>query len=154
LIQVWRITHERTLKMAFSGDGSTKHGGRWNSRGYRAVYVADSLALATLEILVHGVPYETLKRFYSIPAKIPEDLISKVNQNKLPTNWRKDPPPATLQKIGNQWIKDNRSAVLKVPSAVIPVEFNYVINPDHPDVSKIKIGRKKRHALDVRLTKV
>lgn len=118
------------------------------------VYVADSLALATLEILVHGVPYETLKRFYCIPAKIPEDLITEVNQKKLPTNWRKDPPPATLQKIGNKWIKDHRSAVLRVPSAVIPVEFNCIINPDHPDFSKIKIGRKQRHALDVRLAKV
>lgn len=154
MIQVWRIIHEHTLKTAFSGDGSYKHGGRWNSRGYRVVYVADSLALATLEILVHGVPYETLKRFYCIPAKIPEDLITEVNQKKLPTNWRKDPQPATLQKIGNKWIKDHRSAVLRVPSAVIPVELNYIINPDHPDFSKIKIGRKQRHALDVRLAKV
>lgn len=153
MIQVWRIIHESTLKTAFSGDGSHKHGGRWNSRGYRVIYVADSLALATLEILVHGVPYETLKRFYCIPAKIPEDLIEQVNQKKLSANWRKDPPPATLQKIGNKWVKDNQSAVLKVPSAVIPVEFNYMINPKHPDVSKIKIGPKQRHALDVRLAR-
>lgn len=118
------------------------------------MYVADSLALATLEILVHGVPYETLKRFYCILAKIPEDLTSEVNQKKLPTDWREDPPPATLQKIGNKWIKNNQSAVLKVPSAVIPVEFNYLINPDHPGFSEIKIGRKQRHALDVRLAKV
>lgn len=137
-----------------SFDGSYKHGGRWNSRGYRVVYVADSLALATLEILVHGVPYETLKRFYCIPAKIPDDLISVVDQKTLPTNWRKDLPPAILQKIGNQWVKDNRSTVLKVPSAVIPVEFNYIINPDHSDFSKIKLGRKQRHALDVRLAKM
>lgn len=154
MIHVWRIIHERTLKTAFTGDGSYKHGGRWNSRGHRVVYVAESLALATLEILVHGVPYETLKRFYCIPATIPEDLVTEVNRNTLPANWRKDPPPETLQKFGNKWIKDNRSAVLKVPSAVIPIEFNYLINPDHPDFSKIKIGRKQRHALDVRLAKV
>ncbi len=154
MIQVWRIIHERTYKSAFTGEGSYKNGGRWNSRGYRVVYTAESLALATLEILVHGVPYETLKRFFCIPAKIPKNVITEVHQNNLPANWRKDPPPVALQTIGNKWLEQKRSAALKVPSAVIPVEFNYMVNPDHADFSKIKIGRKQRHALDVRLAKV
>ena len=153
MIQAWRIIHERTLASAFSGDGSRINGGRWNSRGYRAIYTAESLALATLELVVHGVPYETLKRFFCIPVKIPENLVMEINRNALPPHWRKDPPPAALQTIGNQWIEADRSAVLKVPSAVIPVEFDYLIHPGHADFAKIKIGRKQRHTLDVRSAK-
>jgi RES domain-containing protein len=152
LIKVWRIIHQRTFKTAFSGEGSRKFGGRWNSRGYRAVYVAESLALATLEILVHGVPYEVLKRFTCIPVWIPENLIIEIKLDELPSGWRKDPPSSASQNIGNKWLKDYQFAVLKVPSAVIPVEFNYVINPDHADFSKIKIGQKERHTLDARLS--
>lgn len=154
MIQAWRIIHERTLASAFSGDGSRKNGGRWNSRGYRAIYTAESLALATLEIVVHGVPYETLKRFFCIPVKIPENLVIEVDRGTLPKHWRKDPPPAAVQGIGNKWMEANRSAVLKVPSAVIPVEFNYLIHPGHADFANIKIGRKQHHALDVQLATV
>jgi RES domain-containing protein len=154
LIKAWRIVHERNAATAFSGEGSRKRGGRWNSRGYRAVYSAESLALATLELLVHGVPYDTLKRFISISALIPEKLVTEIKANALPSNWRMDPPPSVLQSIGNRWLQKKQYAVLKVPSAVIPVEFNYVINPDHPDFSKIKIGRAEQHSFDVRLSKI
>jgi RES domain-containing protein len=154
LIKVWRIVHERNAATAFSGEGSRKRGGRWNSRGYRAVYCAESLALATLELLVHGVPYDSLKHFISISVLIPEKLVIEIKANKLPSDWRMDPPPSVLQAIGDKWLEEKQYAVLKVPSAVIPVEFNYVINPDHPDFSKIGIGGAERHTFDVRLSKI
>ncbi len=152
MIRTWRIVHERRAEAAFSGEGSRKQGGRWNSRGYRAVYVADSLALATLEILVHGVPYEALERFVCIPASIPEKLITQIE--KLPSGWRNDPPLQELQDIGNKWMDDNRFAVFKVPSVVIPIEFNYVINPYHVDFNKIEIGAAESHTFDSRLSNI
>lgn len=152
MIRTWRIVHQRRAEAAFSGEGSRKRGGRWNSRGYRVVYVADSLALATLEILVHGVPYETLQQFVCIPASIPEKLITAVRVDSLPRMWRKDPTPQELQDIGSKWIDDNRFAVLKVPSAVIPIEFNYLINPRHVDIKKIEIGAAELHTFDSRLS--
>jgi RES domain-containing protein len=145
LIRTWRIVHQRNAETAFSGEGSRKRGGRWNGRGYRAVYVADSLALATLEILVHGVPYEALNRFVCIPALIPEELITDIKIEELPPGWRNDPPLQQLQDIGNKWVGDNRYAVLKVPSAVIPTEFNYVINPTHTAFKQIIIGTAEHH---------
>ena len=151
MITVWRIVHERVAGTAFSGEGSKKRGGRWNSRGYRAVYTADSLALATLEILVHGVPYEALQRFVCIPVVIPESMITEIPVKTLPSQWRSDPPPIALQNMGNKWIEENRNAVLKVPSAVIPIEFNYVINPNHIDLKKIRIGPAEHHTFDKRL---
>ena len=151
MIRVWRIVHQRNATTAFSGDGSRKRGGRWTGRGTRAVYVADSLALATLEVLVHGLTYSTLQNFVCIPAEIPFRLIGTLALDHLPPTWRDDPPPSALQEIGNQWFAEKRSAVLKIPSAVIPVEFNYVIDPHHPDFSKIKIGPAQPHAFDNRL---
>ncbi len=151
MIRAWRIVHQRIADTSFSGEGSRKRGGRWNSRGYRAVYVSDSLALATLEILVHGVPFEALGQFVSIPVTIPVKLIQPIDIDELPTGWRNDPPPKQLQRLGDTWLGGQRFAALKVPSAVIPIEFNYVINPNHPDFDKIDIGATQRHAFDSRL---
>jgi RES domain-containing protein len=154
LIRTWRIVHQRNAETAFSGEGSRKRGGRWNGRGFRAVYVADSLALATLEILVHAVPYEALERFVCIPALIPEHLITEIKAEELPSGWRSDPALQQLQDIGNKWIGNNRFAVLKVPSAVIPIEFNYVINPMHATFKQIKIGAAEQHTFDNRLSAI
>jgi RES domain-containing protein len=154
LISTWRIVHQRNAGTAFSGEGSRKRGGRWNSRGFRAVYVADSLALATLEILVHGVPYEALERFVCMPALIPEELITEIRIKELPPGWRNDPPLQQLKDIGNKWIGDDRFAVLKVPSAVIPIEFSYVINPTHTAFKQIKIGATEHHKFGNRLSAI
>lgn len=76
----------------------------------------------------------------------------EVDRATLPNHWRKDSPPEALQDIGNQWIAANRSDVLKVSSAVIPVEFNYLIHSGHADFTTIAIGREQRHTLGVQLT--
>jgi hypothetical protein len=104
LIRTWRIAHQRNAETAFSGEGSRKRAGRWNGLGFRAVYVTGSLALATLEILVHGVPYESLERFVCIPALIPEALVPEIKIEELPPGWRNDPPMQQLQDIGNNLI--------------------------------------------------
>ena len=151
MIRAWRIVNVRNAATAFSGDGSRRSGGRWNSRGYRAVYLADSLALATLEVMVHGVSYETLQNYVCILATIPKKIIQEVDQKSLPRNWRNDLPPAELRELGDRWLNEQKSAALKVPSAVIPVEFNYVLNPRHKDFGKIEIAEPLSLAFDKRL---
>jgi RES domain-containing protein len=151
LIRAWRIVNVRNAATAFSGDGSRRSGGRWNSRGYRAVYLADSLALATLEVIGHGVSYETLQNYVCILATIPNKIIQEVDQKSLHRNWRNDLPPAELRELGDRWLNEQKSAALKVPSAVIPVEFNYVLNPRHKDFGKIEIAEPLSLAFDKRL---
>jgi RES domain-containing protein len=151
LIRAWRILNARNAAAAFSGDGSRRSGGRWNSRGNRAVYLADSLALATLEVMVHGVTYETLQQYVCIYAAIPEKLIQEVDLKSLPKNWREDLPPLALRELGDRWLRGQTSAALKVPSAVIPVEFNYVLNPRHKDFPKIELAEPLSLAFDKRL---
>ena len=151
MIRAWRIVNARNAATAFSGDGSRRSGGRWNSRGYRAVYLADSLALAILEVMVHGVSYETLQNYVCILATIPNKIIQEVDQKSLHRNWRNDLPPAELRELGDRWLNEQKSAALKVPSAVIPVEFNYVLNPRHKDFGKIEIAEPLSLAFDKRL---
>ena len=151
MIRAWRIVHARNAAAAFSGDGSRRSGGRWNSRGLRAVYLADSLALATLEVMVHGVSYETLKNYVGIRATLPEKIIQVVDPKSLPKNWRDGLPPPELRELGDRWLNEQKSAVLKVPSAVVPVEFNYVLNPDHKDFDRIEIAEPLSLSFDRRL---
>ena len=140
MIRTWRIVHPRNSEAAFTGDGSRRNGGRWNSKGSRAVYLAESLALATFEVMVHGLPYETLQDYICIPVDIPPKFVMSLEPANLPENWRDDPPPAELRKIGDQWLFDQKSPVLKIPSSVIPVESNYLLNPRQKDFGKIRIG--------------
>jgi RES domain-containing protein len=151
LIRAWRIVNARNAATAFSGDGSRRSGGRWNSRGYRAVYLADSLALATLEVMVHGVSYATLQNYVCIVATIPKKIIQEVDLKSLPGNWQDDLPPAEVRELGDRWLNEQKSAALKVPSAVIPVEFNYVLNPRHKDFRKIEIAEPLSLVFDKRL---
>lgn len=153
MITAWRLVHRRRADEAFSGMGSRRYGGRWNPKGIAVVYVSDSLALATLEIIVHAAFYPALRDHVSIKVEFPESLVTRVTETvKLPKNWRNDPPPRKLLKIGEKWFRNRRSAILKVPSAVIPVESNYVLNPEHPEFEEIMIHPAKPFEIDARLT--
>ena len=151
MIRVWRIVHRNNMNTAFSGEGSRKRGSRWTSPGYRVVYTSESLSLATLEILVHGVSHIALKYFVCIWAKIPGRIIEKLAIEKLPDNWRDDPPSLQLQTVGNNWIESGSSCVLQIPSAIIPIENNFILNPKHPDFSRIEIGQPENWSMDGRL---
>jgi RES domain-containing protein len=113
--------------------------------------LADSLALATLEIMVPRVSYETFQNYVCILATIPKNIIQEVEEKSLPKNWRDDIPPAELRTLGDRWLEEQRSAALRVPSALIPVEFNYVLNPLHKDFEKIEIAEPLSFLFDKRL---
>jgi len=137
MFTAWRLVHKRKDDEAFTGVGSRRYGGRWNYKGIGVVYMSDSLALAALEIIVHAASYQALRDYVSIRVIFPKALVVDVNDiASLPKDWQADSPPEKLKDIGKKWANNQISAVLKVPSAIIPTECNYVLNPNHPDFKK------------------
>lgn len=151
-VVAWRIVKRKFARSAFSGEGARRFGGRWNSPGIPVVYTAQSQALAALEILVNVESAELLKHYVVTEVVINSSLIAKIEISTLPRNWRSDPPPAKVRQVGNRWIARGDSAVLQVPSSVIPTESNFLINPRHSDFHKIQIGKPTAFKFDVRLT--
>lgn len=148
---VWRISAKQYRK--FDGLGARAAGGRWNSPGYSVVYTSATVSLAALELLVHLRRDRTVKDLILISAEIPNDIeINRVDLSNLPPDWRESPPPVGLQKIGDEWVINGLSAVLAVPSAVIPQEDNYLLNPAHSDFKRIRISRPVTFSLDPRMS--
>lgn len=85
-------------------------------------------------------------------AEIPESVLMRsLRTEQLPSNWKDHPPPSAVVAIGMKWIEEATTAVLAVPSAVVPSELNYVINPRHPDFKKIRVGKPEMFSFDPRL---
>ena len=127
---VWRLS--RTIYQDLSGLGGYKYAGRWNEAGLPIVYASASLALSVLERRVHSV--QQPKDDVSIEIEIPDASVEIVKS--LSNNWKEN--LAITRAIGSQWLRSNRSLCLRVPSAVIP-DFNYLINPQHADMSLVRI---------------
>ncbi|HJQ37296.1 MAG TPA: RES family NAD+ phosphorylase [Thermoanaerobaculia bacterium] len=151
MITAWRIVKPEYAADAFSGDGAVENAGRWHSAGTRVVYVAESAALATLEIFVHMRKRRILPTYAIIRCSIPEAVVEAVDLSRLPANWYESPAPLELQKIGDEWARSRRSAALKIPAAVTQIEFNYVLNPTHEDFHRIEIGPPRTYRFDLRL---
>jgi RES domain-containing protein len=148
----WRIVTARLAETAFTGEGARLYGGRWNPKGVPLVYTAESQALAVLEILVQDEPLRA--RYVLIPAYIPDELaVDRITVDQLPPDWRSPEVRGELQKRGADWIRSGASAVLAVPSAVIPAETNYLLNPEHSDFARIGIGEPLELVTDLRLLK-
>ena len=151
MIRVWRIVKTKHTVGAFTGIGSGKYGARWNSRGTAVVYTAESRALAILEILVHLDAVEFLQAYSLIEIRIAEHLIETRDVSTLPSNWADITPPPILSFIGDRWVKIGASVALKVPSVLVPGEYNYLLNPVHPAFHKLHISRPEPLFLDPRL---
>lgn len=152
MLTVWRLITARFADSAFSGEGARLYGGRWNRKGIPLVYTAGSQSLAMLEMLVQDEPLRA--RYVMIPARIPKAVrIEQVDAKKLPADWRELAAREQLQAIGGDWAKKKATAVLAIPSAVIPAETNYLLNPLHPDFKKIEIGTPQPFVTDLRLIK-
>ncbi len=148
---VFRLAKEK-YSHDLSGNGAFKTGGRWNSKGTAMVYTSDSRALCTAEIAVH-TPLGLLPSDYEIiTIEIPDSIkIKTLTKDKLPSDWNSIPHPGSTQEIGDEFIKQNKSAVLKVPSAVVQGDFNYLLNPKHSDFRKVKIKKAEPFGFDDRL---
>jgi RES domain-containing protein len=154
LITAWRVVKKTREKEAFSGEGARRYGGRWNHRGTAAVYVSESLSLAALELFVHlGTAHQGL-RFATFTVEIPTRVkIDALSEAALPRNWREEPPPDACKDIGTEWVKNGRAAVFRVPSVVVPVEHNHLLNVGHPDFKKLKISKQPDFSFDPRMWK-
>jgi RES domain-containing protein len=141
----------RFASQPLDGEGSRRAGGRWNRRGTPMVYCASSLSLAILECLVHFDLSEAPADYVAIPLAIPDELVERLDVTGLPKRWRDTPPPAALARIGDRWVREQRSAVLQVPSAIVPEEPNFLIHPGHPDTARIGPGAPRPLQFDPRL---
>ena len=129
-------------------------GGRWNSKGVPILYTSSSRALCTPELAVH-LPLGIIPSDYVIIAiHIPDTLrVSTLSEANLPAKWNQYPYSSATQKAGNDFVKHGKSAILKVPSAVVEGDYNYLINPYHPAAIKIRIKEIKAFHFDARLFK-
>lgn len=152
MLTVWRLVTARFADSAFSGEGARLYGGRWNRKGVPMVYAAATQSLAMLEMLVQDEPLRA--RYVVIPATLPKGLkIERIAPDQLPADWRDLSARESLQAIGSDWVKRQSSTVLAVPSAVIPTESNYLLNPQHPSFARIEIGKPQDFVTDLRLIK-
>ena len=151
MITSWRIVTSEYASTAFTGEGASLYGGRWNLQGTPLVYTAQSAALAALEILVHTRREKLLRRYVLFACLFDESLVESIERENLPDDWRAEPAPAVLADMGQSWIQSRASAVLCVPNAIIESELTYVLNPAHPDFAGIDIRDPIPFALDLRL---
>jgi RES domain-containing protein len=150
-VVVWRLCAAKYGDAAFNGDGARLYGGRWSPAGVAIVYAAESRALAVVEILANVDDAETLfdVAWVVVSAEIPTALIEM--PPRMPDSWRQFPHPPETQAWGLEWARAKRTVALRVPSAVVPGEFNYLLDPAHPDFKRVKIGRSESFAFDPRL---
>lgn len=151
MIRAWRIVKNRYVDQAFDGEGARLHGGRWNSPGYRAVYVSESRALATLEVLAGLGSESPLINYSLIGVRFDEDLVSVIGPPDLPEGWDTNPPGPASQAVGDLWLAEQRSVVLRVPSVIVPAENNYILNPSHPGFTKLVFDPPEQLRVDPRL---
>jgi RES domain-containing protein len=150
---LWRVCPAFHVDKAMSGDGSYRRGGRWNRPGIRVVYCADSRSLALVEVLANIRRPSLLheQQWVLIRVDVPVDLIER--PNRVPDAWRETPYPPAPQAFGAEWVQSQRSVALRVPSVVVPGEFNYLLNPAHPQFARVKAGKPEPFSFDPRLAK-
>ena len=143
MLTAWRLTEQLYAANVFGGEGARLLGGRWSSPRYSVAYTSATASLAILEVLANVFRPKLLEHFVLASCTFDDSLVSHVEINELPENWRDPRPPAKLRDIGDEWIRSKRSAVLSVPSVIIEHECNYLLNPVHPDFRKIKLSPPK-----------
>jgi RES domain-containing protein len=149
-MEVFRISKEEYSNL-LSSSGSEN---RWNLKGQYVLYTGSSRSLSSLELVVHKGAVKPAFQYKVMVISIADDddLIKQIKIKDLPTNWRSLAVYSVLQKIGSGWYNKQESLILKIPSAVIPLEHNYIINAKHSDFdAKIKLIRTEDYFWDSRL---
>jgi RES domain-containing protein len=151
-MRVWRICKAELAATAFTGEGAILYGGRWHHAGTPVVYCSESRALAALEQLVHLHRNRLPSNFVCFGVDIPDGLaIREVRREELPADWRRQPGPSELRDVGTRWAESGETVVLQVPSAVVPEEHNFLLNPRHPEFVRLTISGSEPFAFDERL---
>lgn len=134
---LYRVESRRRAQSAFSGEGGLHVAGRWNSLGSRLVYTSSSLALACLEKRVHLVEAPPAGAFVWFSIDVPDDAIAAPPE--LPPRWDAIPPEPATGRIGDEFLRAARAVGLRVPSVLVPTEFNVLLNPAHADFAACPI---------------
>jgi RES domain-containing protein len=146
----YRIVQAECARNAMNGEGAWLHGGRWNPPGLHAVYLAESRALAALEIIVHA-PREVMSLDWRIiEVEVPDELIQAVSRADLPTGWQALPSSLTARNFGAKWLRARKSLAIRLPSVIIAEEHSLMLNPRHEDVAKFRVSKPKEFRLDPR----
>ncbi|MGD0125922.1 MAG: RES family NAD+ phosphorylase [Terriglobia bacterium] len=150
-MKFWRICRRRYVAEAASGEGARLYGGRWNSRGVRMVYASTSLSLAAVETFVNMEPNLRPGDLVSIGGELAETVeVERLDLKALPARWYQT-RDESLRPFGDDWIAAGRTVALLVPSAAIRGEWNVLLNPAHPEFSKITFYRPKPFKFDARM---
>jgi RES domain-containing protein len=147
-----RIAKARHAGNAFSGEGGRVAGGRWNRPGEAVVYASASLALAAIETFIHLGDDALNIEFVHFRIEFP-DSVAIQRGRRPPPGWRAEPPKEASMRYGSTWLRRARTAVLEVPSAIVPSEMDYLLNPAHPDFQRIRSGRPLPFLFDPRMWK-
>jgi len=145
---IYRLTTSE-FENNLSGEGAKIYGGRWNPVGLAALYLSEFISLSILEILVRANKHLSPDTYTLLSIQIPENSIAYIELKKLKTEWQSH--IEYTRSIGEDFLKTDQTLVLKVPSAIVPQEHNFLINPLHQDFKKVKIVHKELLELDKRL---
>lgn len=138
-MRVFRLSRKK-YATDLSGKGAAKYGNRWNSKGVEMLYTAESRALAMAEVIVHLSLASLPDDYMMIELEIPNTVeIDVLDQKRLGPDWNSNPPKPITQTLGDEFIHLKKYGVLKVPSAVVKGDFNYLLNPSHKIIDKVKI---------------
>ncbi len=149
---VYRIC--RKARQQLDGAGARLYGGRWNNPGVPVVYTAGSLSLAAIEYLVHIDPANAPNDLIATTLDVPDEIEREIVRAKdLPSGWDRRPLHPRCREIGDAWLGRNQTLVLQVPSAPISGESNYLLNPRHRSMARVRVLSKKRFTFDSRLTR-
>ena len=148
-LKVWRISKPEHGKASPNGTGVH----RWNSPGTPIIYAAESRALAALEMLCHLQGKELQEPYVLIEIQVDESLVQTIEVSSLPQNWCADPSPAELKRVGDEWIRTAQCPVLRVPSALLPDEHNFLLNTDHANFPRLNFGAPVPFRFDPSLIK-
>jgi len=146
---IYRISSSKYIE-DLSGAGAKAYGGRWNNKGTAIVYLAESRAMAVMEVLVHLRSDEVDKPFVLATFDVPDDKIKNISVLDLPKNWRDPQAAGDLKRIGDTFVSDGSYLFLKVPSVILEEEFNFILNPKHLDREKIKLINRRNFTFDKR----
>lgn len=146
---IYRLAVQQ-YKDDLSGTGAKLYGGRWNSEGTPMLYTTENISLAVLEILVRTGIDLIPANYFLVTIEIPDSIsIKTLNKDRLKKDWKND--AAFTKWIGDQFVKSNKGLIMKIPSAIVDEEHNFIINPDHADFKKIHITTSRKFIFDKRL---
>ena len=152
MTRAYRLVKRKWADTAFDGQGAKRYGGRWNSKGSACVYLTEFISLGLLEVMAHVNDYAILQHYMVFELQFDTADTMQLSEQSLPDDWQAYPAPLSTADIGDQWLSENASAVLAVPSVIVPQESNYLLNPEHKHFKKIiKSAKEVSFSADTRL---